>query len=105
MATCVPKGLTSCPLSRVRPLGAMPPLTRSRSRCDAMSVLRVERPAGEVKIEAGAEHIVHNAAGADGGAAGQRGVQSLELDAPVIELDADIGREQPLHAGADVPAG
>jgi hypothetical protein len=56
-------------------------------------------------IEARAENVVHDPAGADRGATCQRGVQSLELDATVVEFDAHIGREQPFHAGADVPAG
>src|SRR4029079_10390781 len=54
----------------------------------ASSVLRVERPGSEVIVEAGAEHVVHDPAGGDRGATCQRGVQSLELDATVIELDA-----------------
>src|SRR5215467_6940765 len=63
-----------------------------------------QRRAVEVKVDASAEDVLFHLAGADRSAAGKRGVETAELDAAVLELDAEIGREQPLHAGADEPA-
>src|SRR5262245_18873942 len=68
------------------------------------SVARERRSAVEVKVDAGAEDVLFHLAGAHRGAAGERGVEPAELDAAVLELDAEIGREQPLHAGTDEPA-